>query len=149
MLMYNLFEVKSRYDKMNESGIVKKVTETHLVDAMSHAEAEEIATQKLSPFVSGEFEIASVRRMRLYDTYLSLDDGDDIFYRVGLKLPTVNERTGGESCKKVTMLVVSSSIEGAIDATKERMQRTIEDYTIVSVAETPVVDLFCTRAKER
>ena len=39
--MAQWIETKLRYDKVMENGVVKKVTEAYLVDAISFAEAEE------------------------------------------------------------------------------------------------------------
>ena len=51
--MSKWIEVKARYDKMQENGSVKKVTEPYLVDALSCTEAEARATEELRPFISG------------------------------------------------------------------------------------------------
>lgn len=50
------FECKVRFDKTMENGIVKKVTEPYLVDALSFTEAEARITEEVTPFISGDFQ---------------------------------------------------------------------------------------------
>lgn len=53
------FIVKCRLSKVDESGTIKKVSETYLVDAMSCTEAEARVYDKLSPFTS-DMKVTSV-----------------------------------------------------------------------------------------
>lgn len=43
------FEIKVTYDKTMENGMVKKVTELYLFDALSFTEAESRAIEELTP----------------------------------------------------------------------------------------------------
>ena len=45
------FECKIRYEKTLENGMVKKVTEPYLVDALSFTEAEAQSRSLLSPII--------------------------------------------------------------------------------------------------
>ena len=56
------FVCKIRYEKMQENGIQKKVTEQYVVDALSFAEAEARIFDKMSQYVSGEIEVADISR---------------------------------------------------------------------------------------
>ena len=55
--MANWFECKIRYDKTQENGSIKKVTEPYLVDALSFTEAEARIIEEMTPFVSGEVDV--------------------------------------------------------------------------------------------
>ena len=46
-LTSTFFEVKFQYEKTNEDGMQKKVTEPYVVDALSFSEAEEKITKEL------------------------------------------------------------------------------------------------------
>ena len=56
------FECKVKYEKVQENGLQKKVTEVYVVDALSFAEAENRITEEMSAYISGEFEIADVKK---------------------------------------------------------------------------------------
>ena len=58
--MAQWIEVRVRYERMMENGIVKRVTEPYLADALSCTEAEAKVTEKLTPLISGEFRVTAV-----------------------------------------------------------------------------------------
>lgn len=63
--MANWFECKVRYDKMMENGVVKKVNEPYLVDALSFTEAEARIIEEQTPFISGDFSVSAVKRTKI------------------------------------------------------------------------------------
>ena len=62
MAMHTWFECKIRYDKTQENGSIKKVTEPYLVDALSFTEAEARIIEEMTPFISGEVDVNAVKR---------------------------------------------------------------------------------------
>ena len=62
--MASWFECKIRYDKTQENGSIKKVTEPFLVDALSFTEAEARIIEEQTPYVSGEVNVTAVKRTR-------------------------------------------------------------------------------------
>ena len=58
--MASWFECKIRYDKTQENGAIKKVTEPYLVDALSFTEAEARIIEEQTPFISGEVNVTAV-----------------------------------------------------------------------------------------
>ena len=55
------FECKVQFDQMQENGLLKKVTEMYVVNAVSFTEAEERITEEISQYVSGEFEVKGIK----------------------------------------------------------------------------------------
>ena len=51
--MNSYFEVGVRYDKTMENGVVRKVTENYLLDALSFTEAEKRATEEMEAYICG------------------------------------------------------------------------------------------------
>ncbi len=51
--MTQWIETKLRYNKIKENGVVKKVTETYLVEALSVTEAEAQITREMQPYTAG------------------------------------------------------------------------------------------------
>lgn len=43
-----------KYDKIQENGAVKRVSEQYLCDALTCTEAEAIVTENLKPYISGD-----------------------------------------------------------------------------------------------
>ena len=68
----NWFECKIRYEKIMEDGLQKKVTEVYTVDALSFSEAEERITEEMSSYISGEFEVADIKKAVYKEIFCSL-----------------------------------------------------------------------------
>ena len=64
-MMNEWFECKVRYEKTLENGLVKKVTEPYLVDALSFTEAERRFIEEIEPFMSGEFQVTDIRQTQI------------------------------------------------------------------------------------
>lgn len=47
------FEVKIKYDKVMDDGLMKSVREAYTVEAMSFTEAEAVITKEMTPYMSG------------------------------------------------------------------------------------------------
>ena len=67
--MYNWFECKVRYEKLLENGMQKMVTEPYLVDALSFTEAEARIIQEITPYMSGEFTISNIKRVKYAESF--------------------------------------------------------------------------------
>jgi len=71
--MAQLFETKIRYDKIQENGAVKKVTEAYLVDALSFTEAEARIIEEMTPYISGDFSVAAIKRTKIAEIFFTSD----------------------------------------------------------------------------
>ena len=72
------FECKIRYEKTQEDGLQKKVTEQYVVDALSFAEAEARITEEMSVYISGEFEVTDVKKAA-YKEIFFMNDSEKAF----------------------------------------------------------------------
>ncbi len=144
--MANWFECKVRYDKTMENGAVKKVNEPYLLDALSFTEAEARMIEEITPFISGDFTVSAVKRTKIAEIFW--DDAADRWYLVKFAFITIDEKTAAEKKTTSLILVAASDFQGAVDAFKEGMKDTMADYEIVSVAETPIMDVYRMKVKE-
>lgn len=134
------FECKVRYDKMQENGMVKKVNEPYLVDALTFTEAEARIIEEMKPFISGEYSISSEKKTKISEIFFN--DGADRFYLVKVNFITLDENSGIEKKTVSQILVQASDFEDAVDKFKEGMKGTMADYEIGSIAETMIMDVF-------
>ena len=107
----NWFECKVRYDKMLENGVVKKVTEAFLVDALSFTEAEARIIEEQTPFISGDFSISAVKRTKISEIFW--DDTADRWYLAKVAFITIDEKTAAEKKAVSQILVAGSDFSGA------------------------------------
>jgi hypothetical protein len=138
--MHNWFECKVSYEKMLENGIQKKVTEPYLVDALSFTEAEARIIEEIRPYITGEFTVADIKRMRFSEIFFN--ENGDRFYRIKIFFVTLDEKSGAEKKTAVQMLVQASTLKEAITILEEGMKGTMADYTIATVTETMLQDVF-------
>ena len=138
--MTNYFECRVSYDKTLESGAIKQVTESYLVEAMSFTEAEARITQQMQPYMSGEFSVSAVNRRKYEDVLL--DDDRDKLYHVKLMFITIDEKTAAEKRKPFYLLVQARDIADVLSQVEILMSDSVTDYDIVSVSESRILDVF-------
>lgn len=136
----NYFLVKIRYDKMQEDGIVKAVTEQFLVDTLSFTDAEARITEEMKPYTQGEFMVSAISRYKVSESFL--DESGERYYRCKLEYITLDEKSGGEKKQGVFFLVQSDTIENAKNIVVAEMKKTTIDYDIVKIEETKILDVF-------
>lgn len=134
------FETKVRYDKMQETGMVKKVNEPYLVDALSFTEAEARIIEEITPYISGEFSISAVKKTKIAEIFFN-EDGDR-YYMVKVNFITLDEKTGTEKKSASFILVQASTVADALDKFMAAMKGSAADFEVASVAETPLCDVF-------
>ena len=138
--MNNWFECKVSYDKAGESGMSKRVTEPYLIDALSFTEAEARIIEEIRPYISGEFTVVDIKRVRLAELFFN--SVGDRYYRIKVFFITFDEKSGAEKKTAVQMLAQASSVREAIDVLEEGMKGTMADYMVASITETPLIDVF-------
>ena len=125
-----------------EDGLQKKVTENYVVDALSFSEAEERITEEMSSYISGEFDVADIKKAAYGEIFFSDDEMADKWYKTKLQFITYDEKTDKEKRSSVTYLVQAGSFNGAVKNIDEAMGGTMIDYVISSVAETTLMDVY-------
>lgn len=138
--MATWFECKIRYNKTLDNGLIKKVTEPYMVDALSFTEAEARIIEEALPHVGGDYTVSSVKRTKIDEIFR--DDSADRWYLVRVAYLTIDEKTGQEKRSISQKLVAANDFEGALQAFTQAMKGTLGDYEIVSIAETQLMDVY-------
>lgn len=134
------FECKVRYDKMQENGMVKKVNEPYLVDALTFTEAESRIVEEMKPYISGEYSISSEKKTKISEIFYH--EGGDRYYLVKAAFISYDNKTDTEKRSISQILVQACDLEEALNNFNEGMKGTMDDYTIISIAETAIMDIF-------
>ncbi|MBD5212314.1 MAG: DUF4494 domain-containing protein [Bacteroidales bacterium] len=134
------FECKVRYDKMQENGMPKKVNEPYLLDAITFTEAEKRIIEEITPYMSGEYSVSAVKKTKISEIFFN--PNGDKYYMVKVAFITIDEKSGKEKKSNSFILVQASSVEDALSVFEDGMKGTMGDYEVVSVAETPLMDVF-------
>ena len=136
------FECKIRYEKVMEDGLQKKVNENYVVDALSFSEAETRITEEMSAYISGEFEVADIKKAAYKEIFFTDDNIADKWYKAKLQFITIDEKTEKEKRSNVYYLVQASTLQGALKNVDEVMGGTMIDYAIAAISETTVMDVL-------
>ena len=138
--MANWFECKIRYDKMMENGVVKKVTEPYLVDALSFTEAEARIIEEITPYISGEFSVNAVKRTKIAELFD--DENGAKWYLVKVAFITIDEKTAVEKKSVSQIMVCANDFIGAYNNFMDGMKGTMADFEIQSITETMIMDVY-------
>jgi len=142
------FEAKVAYDKIDEHGTMKTVTELYVIEAMSFADAEQRITEELSSYVSGEFEVRGLTKAQYGEVFFSEAETDDRWYKCKLQFIIIDEKSGKEKRTAVMYLVQAATLNGAVKNIDAAMSQGMADYDQANVAETKIVDVYEFRAEE-
>lgn len=142
------FECKIKYQKQQEDGTQKKVTEQYAVNALSFTEAEKRIMEEMSSYISGAFEVSDIKKARYKEVVFDDADSSDKWYKVKVQYITLDERTAKEKLSNVYYLVNASTSKVALNNTIEYLGQGMADYKIASVVETKIFDVYEYGAKK-
>lgn len=125
---------------MMDNGMMKKVNEPYLVDALTFTEAEARIIEELKPRISGDYSVASEKKTKISEVFFN--ETGDRWYLVKVNMITYDERTEKEKKTMQQMLVQAVDIDDALDKFKEGMKGTMSDMEIAAVQETLIMDVF-------
>lgn len=143
------YEVKIQYQKMQEDGKEKKVTEQYVVEALSFTEAESRIIEEMTPFIDGDFDVVSEKIAPYNEIFLSDNYyTDDKWFVSKVAFITIDEKTEKEKKQTFRYLVQAATSELALDYTKEMFSHGMSDYRIDAVKDTPTLDVFLYEVKK-
>ena len=142
-MLHTWFTCKISYEKTLENGMNKKVTEPYLVNALSFTEAEARIIEEMAPYISGVFSVADVGRAKFSEIFFAEDDiNASYWYKVKLGFITLDEKTGAKKKTYRYVLIQAFDLRDAVKRLDAGMKGSMADYIIVSVAETPIMDVY-------
>ena len=142
------FEVKIQYQKMQEDGKEKKVTEQYVVEALSFTEAESRIAEEMIPYTDGDLDVVSEKIAPYNEIFISDNSTDDKWFVSKVGFITLDEKTAKEKKQTFRYLVQAATSEHALDYTKTMLNQCLSDYSIDSVHDTPTLDVFLYEVKK-
>lgn len=134
-----MYQVKVKYDKMQDNGCVKPVTDTYIVDALSFTEAEARTVEYVQPYISGEFTVTDIKRVKIAELW-EAPAGGDYWFEAQLEYITIDEKTASEKRTKNRVLVQADNLQQAMQAVADNMKDSMADYEAASLKKTPIVE---------
>lgn len=136
------FTTKIKYDKTMEDGLIKRTSEVYMVEALTFAEAEQRIIREMEPFISGEFEVAELKKTKLAELFESNDSLADKWFSAKVAFITLDEKTGAEKQTVSPMMVQAIDTSDALKNLQNGMADTMGEWVIKSLTETKVMDVY-------
>ena len=99
------FECSVSYERTQDNGTQKRVTEKYVVEALSFTEAEANITEEISYYVSGEMKVKGIVPAQYSEIFFSDAANDGYWFKVKVKFITIDEKTFKEKYTNVVYLV--------------------------------------------
>ena len=133
-------ETAARYMKMQENGTVKKITERFICDALTCTEAEAMTIENLQPYVSGDLDVTSNKKVNISEIMGDKECGK--FYLAKVAFVTIDEKTAKEKKTVSQWLIGAEDFDAAVDILNVEIGKCMADIEVISLAETPIVDYY-------
>jgi hypothetical protein len=133
------FLCKVKYQKEEEDGRVKNLTEPYLVDAMSFTEAEARIYEKLGSVIRGDFQVTHISKTNIIDIFHY--DDIDIWHKCKITY-TVADESGKEKNIRNFMLVSAKDVKQAYDRIYESLSNMLVSFRVPEIVESPIIEIF-------
>lgn len=134
------FIATCRYEKMQENGAAKRVSEKYLCNALSVVEADAIVTKNLEPYISGDFFTSKVENCPIAEVFG--DKEADKFYLAKVAFVTLDEKSGKEKKTVSQWLIGGSDFNDAYEMLLREINKCMADIEIVSLSETAIKEVY-------
>lgn len=134
------YECKVKYRKTHETGEQKVTTDTYLLDAVSYTEAEARITEEMKAYTNEEFRIMNIKVANFSEVHPF--ENSDRWFKSKVSLVALDEESGKERKTNMYLLVQANDVKEAFENTEKAMADTMGDYTIPSITESPILDVF-------
>ena len=139
--MSTWFECKVKYQKVDENGKQKGVSEIYMVDAVSFTDAESRITKELEEYAGlGEFTVASIKTTN-YAEIIPNESGDR-WFKCKAVFISFDEKSGKERRTSSSILVQATDVKDAYEVLSKALSTSISDFTIPTVQESSIMDIF-------
>ena len=145
--MSTWYECKVKYQKTDQNGKEKKVSEPYLVDAVSFTDAEKRINEEMEPYITGEFIVTNIKIANYSELHPS--ENGDRWFKCKVSYINLDEEKGVEKKTNTYILMQSNSVKEAYEAIEDLLSDSVSDYEIPAIAESPIMDVFPFYSEEK
>lgn len=118
----------------------KTVSESYLIDAVSYTDAETRLYEEVAANTP-DFEIASIKRIKLADIFAH-DDGSETWFKVKAMFIIDDEKTGKQKKTPSLMLVNAQNPKQAYERVELALKTALDPFEITDVNTTKILEIF-------
>lgn len=128
-------------NRMQEDGSMRRVKEQSCIAADTFGDAEMKALENAT---GNDLFVVDISRAPFQTIFIPVrtDCDEARFWRVRIKAVVVDEHSGKEKSTSITYLVKAITTFNAARAIKQEVGNTFLDYTIASIIETPIAEIY-------
>jgi len=138
--MQTWFETKVAYNKIDQDGRERKVTESYIIDAVSYTDAEARIVTELQQVIRGEFKITDIKQSNIIEIFPN--ESGEYYWKARIAIVTIDERAGKEKKVNNYFLVQADDFKEALQRLEEGLSYILVPYNTTSMALSPIVDVF-------
>jgi len=139
--MNNWYEVKAKFTKQLEDGRLKRVTDTFLIDAVSHTDAEERAWNELLDQIPGEVIVTGITPKVINDI-IANDEMIDYWWMCVVGYTAIDADNGYIKHIKSNILVSADRLDQAVVAIIDFVKDWQGAIKLHSIKETSIVEVL-------
>ena len=129
---------KIKFQREDEAGSLKSISEAYLVDAVSYTEAEarmfEIVVTN-----TPDFQLVNLAKMKLSEVFFE-ENGSEIWYKAKVQYISFDEKTHKEKKVPHMMLINAENPKDAYEALVKNLGN-LNDYLITDINLTPILEV--------
>jgi len=137
--MSTWFLCKISYLKRTQDGLIRKVSDSYLFEAISFTEAEARIYEQLSQEIP-EFVVVSISKTKFTDVVFH--DLSDTWYKIKISFSSVDADTGKEKKLYETLLLKANDVKDACEKMINRLKNMQLISEITDISKTPILDVF-------
>ena len=134
------FECKVSLRRTLDDGLQKQVKEVYIVDAVNFTEAEARILDETK--VYGDVTLISIKYCEANEIVDSHNPLDGLWYKVKVAMISIDESAGKEKKVNVIYYVRAKDFKSAFENTEKWLGGSVMDSTIISIAETNIMEVF-------
>lgn len=143
--MKDYYTATVKYGAIDEtSGKEVVISEQYLLDAINFTDAETRIYEEMIPLINGDFDVSGISRLKLAEI---ITGKGETWYKAKVEFIDIDEKTGKQKKLKNIILVNAEDAESAIKNITEKMTGVIVQWSIFSITETKIKDIFLTDEK--
>lgn len=133
------FQTKVKFLRQMDNGLIKRISEQYLVDAMSFTEAESRITMELADN-QREVTMVAITKSNIREVVFYGDT--DLWFKAKVTYSVADEDTEKE--KKVTtyLLVNANDVRETYDRVQEHLKEMLVPFQIPQIQETQIMEVY-------
>lgn len=134
------YQGKFSYQREQENGSLKNLSETYLLEALSYTDAEARMYEIAEENAIRDYAIKALTPIKLSDIFH--EEEGEYWYMVKMYYISMDEVRGTEKKIVSQMLLNAADIKQAIERIHENLKTLLVPYIIEAVKQTPILEVY-------